>query len=442
MPIIKKANNVFSSIIQLMRVKGTDKLRRNRYVLPLDINAGLLLWNTLSLELLFLPNKNSTQWLSNTLIDDCKEDLFAHYFYVNEEFDEDVVLESIIGHLKKHTNSFDTKFTILPTTTCNARCEYCFEKRAEVKRIKMTDQIAKDVADFIVRTNKADRFRIDWFGGEPLLNVRAIDIISSELTERKMNYISSITTNGLLFDSNITKKALDVWKMKDLQITLDGTEKKYNAIKNYKGVDFNPYERVINNIDGLLNTSLTVWIRLNLSNDNFNDLLSLVDELKRRYKDKRNLHIYADLIDDERFTEDLFRQDNNLIQWSKLSERLMEYDDHTLNNSWPLHRCMADNDNTHTIGPDGKLYKCEHIHENESYGNIYDGITSTALFDKYKERYINEKCKLCPLNPVCIWLINCENDRECNYLTQQVFLTGRKRAMLMEFRKWTKSNTK
>ena len=122
-------------------------------------------------------------------------------------------------------------FTIFTTTACNARCFYCFE--ADYKPVHMDLKTAEDVADYIIKhCTKDKQIRLFWFGGEPLCNAKVMDLISNKLRDNGIDFGSSITTNGLLFDSESVRKAKEDWKTTTIQITLDGMNDEHNRRKN------------------------------------------------------------------------------------------------------------------------------------------------------------------------------------------------------------------
>jgi sulfatase maturation enzyme AslB (radical SAM superfamily) len=86
------------------------------------------------------------------------------YYYVPLAFDE----VTWVNKLRRTKNSESKDmlingFTIFTTMDCNARCFYCYEKGQP--KISMTDEIAKDTADFILKTSSNTPVDIRWFGG-------------------------------------------------------------------------------------------------------------------------------------------------------------------------------------------------------------------------------------------------------------------------------------
>lgn len=68
-----------------------------------------------------------------------------------------------------------------------------------------------------------------------------------------------------------------------------------------------------------------------------------------------------------------------------------------------LNYYMADNmDESITIMPDGWFYNCDHFQTRQSWGNIFDGVTDSALFEALRRPYgIDPDCAKCPFLPQC-----------------------------------------
>ncbi|MEI3172875.1 MAG: radical SAM protein [Lachnospiraceae bacterium] len=124
-----------------------------------------------------------------------------------------------------------TSYTIFTTTDCNARCFYCYEMGRS--RIPMSDETAHKAAAYIAAHCGGEKVHLHWFGGEPLFNKQVIDIICTDLAEKGIVYESMIISNGYLFDGATVEQAVSHWKLKNVQITLDGTEEIYNRSKAF-----------------------------------------------------------------------------------------------------------------------------------------------------------------------------------------------------------------
>ncbi len=122
---------------------------------------------------------------------------------------------------------------LMLTYGCNLNCVYCFEKYKDATK-KMSIETAKEIilSEFkaFYENNASGTLKIDFFGGEPLLQFPIIkEIIKWAIEEREsnnpyfnINHEFSITTNGTLLD---TKKRLWFEKNKEyisLILSVDG----------------------------------------------------------------------------------------------------------------------------------------------------------------------------------------------------------------------------
>lgn len=213
--------------------------------------------------------------------------LYKNYFLVPKGFNSNKLVDNIrkisLPPVDDTYLNHPWEFTILTTTKCNARCFYCYEQHSKNKH-DMTNQMALKIAKYIDDVAPNTELSLDWFGGEPLFNQKAIDLIVNYLLQKGRWFKSSITTNGYLLDEKLVSKACDVWNLKFAQITIDGTESVYNKAKNYiYKKDSSPYQRVMNNIENLINNNVTVAIRINLDNYNIENSKQLIHEIYERF---------------------------------------------------------------------------------------------------------------------------------------------------------------
>lgn len=82
-------------------------------------------------------------------------------------------------------------------------------------------------------------------------------------------------TNGSLIDDGMVKKMIEVWNVKDVQISIDGQEETYLRVKNYKKSDDMLYYKILGNIIKLAKAGIFVHIRINISHDNIKEVLGL-----------------------------------------------------------------------------------------------------------------------------------------------------------------------
>ena len=110
---------------------------------------------------------------------------------------------------------------------CNLRCEYCFAATGEYGhgRKLMPVETAKRAMDFLIEHSKGRRnLEVDFFGGEPLLNLDAVKqtVAYARTLEEKHNkrFRFTLTTNGILLDDG----AMDFInaEMENVVLSIDG----------------------------------------------------------------------------------------------------------------------------------------------------------------------------------------------------------------------------
>lgn len=388
-----------------------------KYLLKVQVEDGTLLHNTVTGQtvLLSMEEANEFNKLPNEYTPELNE-LIADHFAVAEEFDERrsvLQLKSILRRVEDSKAKNITGYTILPTTLCNARCFYCYE--ANAKHIQMSAETAQQAVKFIKQNCGGQKVSIGWFGGEPTVAAERIDQICKELTEEGVEYSANMISNGYLLDAKMADRAKSLWKLKNIQITLDGTEEVYNRVKAYSAAVGSPYRTVLANISGLLEREIDVSIRMNLDRHNAEDLKTLIGELAERYSGNAHFSAYVwPLFDDcgfapvEHTAEDrrwLFEREtelNELLQQKGIYRKKV-----TAVPSIKIETCMADNDKSIIINADGSLAKCEHTFMTETVGSIREGITDNELITEWKQSAEYPECAQCPLYPSCRKLRKC-----------------------------------
>lgn len=380
--------------------------RMMHYVLQTECEDGMLLHNVITGHLVLLDDEEARMIsrLPSKPVPDLKE-LIEAFFLVPVVYDEKAVvhkLRLLMKHLfaPKGINSY----LILPTTNCNARCAYCFEKG--VRLMNMGDDTANKVVNYIASHKSKPAVKLHWFGGEPLVGANRIDQICEGLRERNVNYHSVMTSNGYLFTEQVVDRAVKEWNLEMVQITLDGTEAVYNKVKDYIAANENPFRKVISNISLLLKVDIHVILRLNLDEHNAEDLRRLVTDLNLIFTQKENLNVYASKVMNLRSEEEEQKLDMLVNGLNEYIDQLGMYKHDPVLLALKTNSCMADSDEALVILPDGQLAKCENIRDEDVVGNL-DSEINTLNTEAIKEIFEFDYCNDCPIYPSCILLRAC-----------------------------------
>ena len=404
----------------------------------------------------------------NTLTGQCIESKYYDWFETKEErvFDENdpemcalvkrdyivgmnldettryVNLIKTIRTIEKQKKGY-TSYTILPTTACNARCTYCFEEGIQYET--MSDETIEQTIRYINATREKDAsIRFRWFGGEPLLAVKAIDRISAAMKEEGVSYSAEMVTNGSLMTEEIAQKAKDDWHLTFVQITLDGREEEYCRRKRYVSFKGSPYRAALDGIHALSSHKIPVSIRLNIDEENIEEMMALADELEKEFCDDGFVSAYCQCI---YATEDNKDKNNDAFfeKVETLNNRLIEFNRNIKNNATNIvennddedeineknntsnkshydfkaktkrYYCMVDNPFAGgVILPNGDLCLCEHVNEVPVVGNIFEEkpIIREPFIKRGREK--EEKCKGCAMLPFCCDFLGCPTlRRDC-----------------------------
>lgn len=440
MKIIIKYSGPVYGILGQQECYPSEIYKPSRFCVAEKAEDGVLVYNTFTREML-LMNENEYQnlFLVNRY-GDCHNYryLIKHWYLVREGTDETTLAQTVRrmqrrSEIRKWDGRFNY-YTILTTMNCNARCPYCYEN--ERKKRSMSADTANDVAAYIRKTALRN-ITLSWFGGEPLVNFKMIDLICRKTIENGIPFSSTIVSNGYLFDQIDMDTMLNVWKLRNVQITLDGTGERYNRIKDYVYPDADGFKKVMENIGLLLSGGVKIDVRMNLSKDNADDLESLIDILASKFSGSGfSAYVFPlfegmgnpplELTDEERETV--------LSHRIRLQDYLVSkglsgvYDLKRENSS----NCMADRCQSVVIMPEGSISICEHHSDDELIGDIYSDSYDADVINSWQEHNDVPECGECLFLPQCTMLKKCRPN-VCTAETREYTDHRIRKAMLYEY---------
>ena len=408
-----------AGLLKPQQFREGEPYRLMRFVVSQPVEGGLLLYHVMTKAMVLLDTDEAARLSGDP---SSIPGLVAQWFAVPQDHDDRKLAMEVrmVGKMLQDPVRSIRSYTILTTTDCNARCFYCYEKGRS--RIPMSDGIAVQTAAFIIKHSKGEKVRLRWFGGEPLYNKRVITRICSLLDEAGIEYKSSMISNGLLFDDETVAEAVRDWKLSKVQVTLDGTEEIYNKVKNYIDPPGNPFMRVIGNIRRLLDAKVRVSIRLNIDRHNAEDLFTLAEQLGEAFGGGPLVRVYShSLFESCAPGASVKHSDAQRKELSdtrmRLLVRLRElglYRPPRLNRSIKLNRCMADNDSSVVILPDGHIGKCEHFTDSDWFAHVGEEGRDESVLEGFKAmRPELDVCAECTCYPDCFRLAKCDETAHC-----------------------------
>ena len=320
--------------------------------------------------------------------------------------------------------------TLMPTEKCNFRCPYCFES---FKNGRMSKQTCDDILRFVDNEmNKYQALIVNWYGGEPLLELEIIEYLSENFKKicggKRKPYIASITSNGYLL-SRETYTKLRKCNVTDFTVTIDGLSETHNKTRILANGD-GTFETIINNILEIKNKErsnlINFTIRTNYTEDSikykhhWEKFLNEKILLDKRFK---YLPRYAwnninSKLDSSQYIKFDFDDNvsmvgivDNTLNVQNHMEYMIRFQDPGYENKlnqelYALSKgsaiCPAGLNNAMTIGADGTLYKCQVALENESNNvGIVGSFNEKLSLWEVDSSNLDEDCVNCKVFPFC-----------------------------------------
>jgi len=168
----------------------------------------------------------------------------------------------------------EVQLFLVTNYTCNFACSYCYQDQYANNAGVITNEIIDSFFSYIGREFAGRKKYITVFGGEPLLagdrQKEAISYIIEKANEGGLDLC--FVTNGYTLDQYVP--ILKKGSVREVQVTLDGTEQVHNARRFLKGGG-GTFEKIVSGIDYCLLDGIDVNLRMVADRQNINNLPDL-----------------------------------------------------------------------------------------------------------------------------------------------------------------------
>ena len=301
--------------------------------------------------------------------------------------------------------------------TCNLNCEYCFASQGKYHgdRALMSFDVAKQAIDFLIENSGSRRnLEVDFFGGEPLMNFEVVKEITAYCRsiekEKGKNFRFTLTTNGVLLDDEVIDFANK--ECHNVVLSLDGRKEVHDRLrKTVNGVG--SYDVIVPKFKHFVERrgNRGYYMRGTFTHNNTdftNDIFHMADlgftELSMEPVVCPPDDPYALTYDD---LPVLFEQyeilAKDMLRREKEGKPITFYHYMLDLDSGPciykrISGCGSGTEYM-AVTPWGDLYPCHQFVGDPKYllGNVYDGVTNTAVQDEFKlcNAYARPDCKDC-----------------------------------------------
>lgn len=323
-------------------------------------------------------------------------------------------------------------FTIQPTANCQLGCHYCGQVHSKkLMNLNTADLMIDRIKNKIDECKgQSKSLNITWYGGEPLTGLSSIEYSSFKLQEIAKNhsikYSANIVTNGLALKEKLFQHLVIDHKIREYQITLDGTSEYHDKRRMLKNGSPS-FKIIFNNICNIVKSDFytegkaIILIRCNVNEQNRDNVFELMDLLKKHEIHKKvvfSVSRVMDWGDNEASSEKeggISKQDFAQLEIDVMLKQISEgfLSTHTLIPERVTNVCMATSQKAEVFDGFGNISTCWEVPYTPFYegsefivGNLNKDIhldsTNTSMRKWYDEIPTNESwCKSCKFLPVC-----------------------------------------
>ncbi len=168
----------------------------------------------------------------------------------------------------KNSLDFPISVHINLTEKCNLRCKHCYtlESLTDEKSDFNHDQLIKLINKF----DEMNVFSIEWSGGEPFENSKALDYF--EMCEKK-GFVQTVLTNGTILNEKMLNR-MKKFEHFHLEVSIDGNKRACDDIKG-KGT----YNKILHNLKLLIENKISFITKVTIMESNISDIEELILDL-------------------------------------------------------------------------------------------------------------------------------------------------------------------
>jgi len=322
-----------------------------------------------------------------------------------------------------HTSLYEV---IQPSANCQLGCYYCGQTHAKKT---LDDSVAERIVMRIqnkILTGKYQKLDVGWFGGEPLMALQTIRLISRQLIEfcqqHNTSYTAKVVTNGMSLKPAVFEELVTEMNVRQIEITLDGTGDFHDAHRYTKQRE-GSFDIIFQNLLNVLaikarkKLDCILSIRCNVDKQNVDGVKDLIGFLaENNLQGKINfytMNVYSWAGNDahkQSLTKEEFAQKE--IEWRKEMIRT----GFAYGFDMPKRKkitCMITSKDAEMFDAFGNVFNCSEtsyspFYENSPYklGNVNHttGISTTRYLQNWNDIIQQEEtlpCHTCVMLPVC-----------------------------------------
>ena len=324
---------------------------------------------------------------------------------------------AMAGTFKERSGDVVKALCLHVAHTCNLNCSYCFASQGKYhgERALMSFEVGKRALDFLIENSgHRTNLEVDFFGGEPLMNWEVVkQLVEYARTQEEPHHKKfrfTLTTNGMLIDDDVIDFANR--EMSNVVLSLDGRKEIHDALRvDYAGNG--SYDRIVPKFQKLVKArgGKNYYMRGTFTHANpdfTKDLFHMADlgftELSMEpvvCAPGDSAALTPEDIEIVKRQYELLAVD--MLRREKEGKPITFYHYMLDLTGGPciykrISGCGSGTEYM-AITPWGDLYPCHQFVGEEKYklGNIWDGVTNTALREEFRScnAYARKECDGC-----------------------------------------------
>jgi|GEM_PF-2246572 uncharacterized protein len=395
---------------------------KGNYVLYHTLNGGIAIIDEEVKKFLELHDESgfSIDELKEPQVKEVMINLLDSGFLIDKEINESALYRYFLN--RNRFDHFHAAFLVLTTYNCNLACKYCYQglqKKNTIMTLSMAELVSKWMCKLLEFRNSRS-IGIVFYGGEPLLNVKALKFINNHMLNWTMltgrQLFIGLISNGVLLTKQLAHELVDKYGLKQVHITFDGA-KLYHDTKRCFPDGRGTFDIILSNLLSYVD-SIATTVRVNIDKYNIQSIPELLD-IFQHYGLKDKIRIYfarvyawgpeAALVRPVTLPEEEFEE--RAVKLYELAARK------GFNIALDLVPVLCDVflDNHFIVDPDGKIFKCWDLIGNEEF--VVGDISRVAQKDDFHpeddiflpnyyeilgiDPTQDEKCRACSFLPLC-----------------------------------------
>lgn len=199
---------------------------------------------------------------------------FTEKGYLTDEAKEKRAFKLAYLDFIEKRDADETQLFFVPNYSCNFACSYCYQEGYNPIQQKLSTEIIDAFFDYVQKEFAGRPKYVTVFGGEPLLpgenQRKLIAYFLMKANEAKLDV--AFVTNGYTLTSYID--LLQSATIREVQVTLDGTEEIHDARRYMKGKQ-PTFTRIVEGVDACLKAGIPINLRMVADKDNIDNLPAL-----------------------------------------------------------------------------------------------------------------------------------------------------------------------